>query len=584
MAKRIFFQIILGVYVMAAVLSLNGCRHTEAVEDKLNLAEGLMETSPDSSLVILEGIEDSELLGKKIRARYALLKSMALDKNYIDTTTLDILQPAIDFYLKKGNADECLRTLYYKGRIHRNAGEDDLAMQSYMEALELEGQITDSLTLARVLVAQGTLFFIQYRINDFIDNNIKAGELYGKIGKHKHQLRSYAKALDAASRILDKKKADSLAFLCKSMVDDLSAVDPRDLQALLEYVITFGDNNETEEIVAQISDGAFEYLGISLARAYAKIGEAKIALNSLVSVTIAPDDILDSLTYCLVATDIYEKLGRDKDALESHKNYSRLLEQYHTRLFSNELLFSEKKHEMVIESMAKIQKRDRIIKWTVVGAAILMLLAILIYFRYRLNKAARLLAEENAERLKLETEKLQLEAKNLELENEKFKLETDNLHLQVSQLGEEKDRLESLLKKQILLSDDARQLIRERIEMLNGLFAKAITKEENYGKEFQKYVEKIKKDKKKFQQSIGKVLEGTHPEFMAYLREHGLTEREMDYVCLYAIGLRGKEIGSYLDLARHYNISTDIRRKLGLDSKGENLGPFIRRMMDKEDR
>ena len=579
MSKGKFFQIILGVYVMSAILSISGCRHTEAVDDRLNLAESLMEIHPDSSLVILDEIVDSELTEQKSIARYALLKSMALDKNYIDTTTFDILQPAIDFYLKKGNADERLKTLYYKGRIHRNAGDEDLAMQSYMDALELGGQITDSLTLARALVAQGILFFIQYRINDFIDNNIKAAELYGKIGKNKHQLRSYAKALDAASRIRNKNKADSLAFLCKSMVDDLSVVDPQDMQALLEYFITFGDNNETEELVAQMPDGAFEYLGISLARAYAKIGEAKIALNYLDSVTIAPNDILDSLTYCLVATDIYEKLGKDKNALESHKNYSRLLEQYHDRLFSNELLFSEKKHEMVIDSMANIQKRDRIIKWTVVGAAILMLLAILIYFRYRLNKAGRLLAEESAERLRLETEKLQLEAKNLELENERFKLETDNLHLQVSQLEEEKYRLENLLKKQSLLSDDARQLIRERINMLNGLFAKAITKEENYGKEFQKYVEKIKKDKKKFQQSIGKVMEGTHPEFMDYLREHGLTDREMNYVCLYAIGLRGKEIGSYLDLARHYNISTDIRRKLGLDSNGENLGPFIRKMM-----
>ena len=36
--------------------------------------------------------------------------SMALDKNYIDTTTFDIIQPAIDYYLSKGNADEKLRT------------------------------------------------------------------------------------------------------------------------------------------------------------------------------------------------------------------------------------------------------------------------------------------------------------------------------------------------------------------------------------------------------------------------------------------------------------------------------------------
>lgn len=245
------------------------------------------------------------------------------------------------------------------------------------------------------------------------------------------------------------------------------------------------------------------------------------------------------------------------------------------RLFSNELLFSEKKHNMEIANKAKIQKRDDVIKWILVGVSIMLCLIGIIYYKYRLNKAGRLIAEGNAE-------KLYLEAKNLELKNENFKLETDNLHLQVLQLEEEKDRLEYLLKKQSMLSGEARQVVRERIEILNGLFAKALTNEEKYGKEFQEYVEKIRKDKKKFQESIGKVLEGTHPEFMTYLREHGLTEREIDYVCLYAIGLRGKEIGNYLELARHYNISSDVRRKLGLDTNGENLGPFIRRLMKGE--
>lgn len=75
------------------------------------------------------------------------------------------------------------------------------------------------------------------------------------------------------------------------------------------------------------------------------------------------------------------------------------------------------------------------------------------------------------------------------------------------------------------------------------------------------------------------MLEPAHPDFMAYLHEHGLTERELNYCCLYAIGLRGKEIGNYLDLVRHYNISADVRRKLGLNTNGENLGPYLRSML-----
>lgn len=68
---------------------------------------------------------------------------------------------------------------------------------------------------------------------------------------------------------------------------------------------------------------------------------------------------------------------------------------------------------------------------------------------------------------------------------------------------------------------------------------------------------------------------------MKYLDEHGLTESELNYVCLYAIGLRGKDIGEYIQIKRHYHISSDIRKKLGLKEDDTNLGLHIRNLMRK---
>ncbi|MBD5261755.1 MAG: hypothetical protein HDS38_06465 [Bacteroides sp.] len=307
-------------------------------------------------------------------------------------------------------------------------------------------------------------------------------------------------------------------------------------------------------------------MNMTLARAYTRIGEAETGLRYLYQAEIAPDNILDSLTYWSIKTEVLENMGEYKESLDAFRSYNSLLEKYHTQLFSNELLFSEKKHAMEIEDMERIRERDLVIKWILAGAAVLILIIVFIYYRYRMNKAGRIIAEGNSERLRLNNEKLQLEA--------------ENLHLQIGQLEGEREQLKELLDKHDTLSEEARQIIKERIALLNGLFAKALTDVDSYGKEFQKYIVKIKKDKKAFQQSIGKVMETTHPGFMKYLKDRGLTERETDYVCLYAIGLRGKEIGNYLDLARHYNISSDVRRKLGLDSRDENLGPFIRELMD----
>ena len=258
--------------------------------------------------------------------------------------------------------------------------------------------------------------------------------------------------------------------------------------------------------------------------------------------------------------------------MDAFRNYSRLLETYHTTLFNNELLFSEKKHEMEIENMAKIQKRDRVITWILIGAAILVLIMGSIYYRYRINKARRLIAERNAEKLQLKAEKLQLET-------EKLQLEATNLQLEVGRLEDERERLSNLLERSDVLSVETMKIIRERLDMLNGLLAKEITNDESHAKEFRKYVDIIKKDRRKFQKSLRRDLEATHPHFFADLEKRGLTDKEIDYVCLYAIGLRGKEIGAYFDVAGHYNISSEIRKKLGLDSNGENLGPYLRSIL-----
>ena len=60
---------------------------------------------------------------------------------------------------------------------------------------------------------------------------------------------------------------------------------------------------------------------------------------------------------------------------------------------------------------------------------------------------------------------------------------------------------------------------------------------------------------------------------------HGLTESEINYVCLYAIGLRGKEVGEYMQLKRHYHISSDVRKKLDLDEHQTNIGIYVRKLM-----
>lgn len=89
--------------ILVTVMLLVACGKDASVLQQMDIAENLMETKPDSALAVLESIPASDVNGKEMAARYALLKSMALDKNSIDTTEFDVLQPAIDYYIKKRN-------------------------------------------------------------------------------------------------------------------------------------------------------------------------------------------------------------------------------------------------------------------------------------------------------------------------------------------------------------------------------------------------------------------------------------------------------------------------------------------------
>ena len=150
------------ILLITIVVSVACDRNTPILE-QMDMAENFLSSKPDSALTILESIPVTNI------ARYALLKSMALDKNYIDTTTFDVLQPAIDYYIKNGSPDEKLRTYYYQGRIYQNQGNDDSAMRSFMNGCDLKQVVTDSLLLAHTLVAQGTLYFKQYKTSEYTE-------------------------------------------------------------------------------------------------------------------------------------------------------------------------------------------------------------------------------------------------------------------------------------------------------------------------------------------------------------------------------------------------------------------------------
>ena len=84
---------VLTVSILISVLTF--CGRNQAVDESLDRAESCMSASPDSALAILESIDSIHFDSRSQNARYALLKSIALDKNYVNLTYFCIINSQV---------------------------------------------------------------------------------------------------------------------------------------------------------------------------------------------------------------------------------------------------------------------------------------------------------------------------------------------------------------------------------------------------------------------------------------------------------------------------------------------------------
>ncbi len=127
--------------------------------------------------------------------------------------------------------------------------------------------------------------------------------------------------------------------------------------------------------------------------------------------------------------------------------------------------------------------------------------------------------------------------------------------------------------------DKAMAVIRERLAVLDKVIASRISSDEKLSDSAEEELDVMMADREAFLRSTKILFEENHPKFTAYLSEKGLTDWEIGYCCLYTLGLKGKDIGEYIQKKRHYIISHEIRQKLGLDEHDTNISIYLRELL-----
>ncbi len=324
--------------------------------------ETYIQERPDSALRVLRSVDPLMLNTKSLHARYSLLFAMALDKNYIDTTDVSVVMPAVNYYKRHGNPDERLKAYFYLGRIYLNNKRYDKAAVAYSLAEKEALRSTD-------VVQNGILYMNLSYLYDLVHNKNKqleyankgmacyqeAGDstrifiAYGDLARAYHSRHNWRKA-DSLYRLgLEKARNDTLAVV--NLIENYAKMkmiipepDPEGAISLLEILSSdyqqplsvmeygiyayasdlLGDCATCDHIIQQLEnldDNRKSMAFMWLYLIYRNRGDYKKALDYEIAADKRSEGVLDSLLAVPVSQGLqnYYRANANESRLRSHR-------------------------------------------------------------------------------------------------------------------------------------------------------------------------------------------------------------------------------------------------------------------------
>lgn len=547
------------------------CADTTEVEKYLAAADVHMEENPQMALETLESIDREMLTTRKVQAKFALLYTMALDKNYIDVASDSIIAPAVRYYQNHGTAKDKLLTYYYNGVISLNAGDTERAMENYVEAERYVGECGDKKAIAILYKAKMAIYSDLYEH----DKAILQGKLAAQYFLDDYDTLRYINTINditAQYDLLD----DSLA-----VVTNLEAIRGHwdimtDAQKSNYYAISLS-NALKHPVYLEIASLLQDYQDHISAPRYIKwmvVANAYLTINDYKGASYALEqyDRYDGrvqLPYFWIKASIQEHNGLYTDAIEIYKQYISFMDSDKLSVIEGDTKFIEERYK----SELKVLKQSLYI--IVITFTLLIIILILIILSQRMKKVKEekriQKIEFDKERKVIVGEKEQVEAKYVLLKEEKEETERmfASLKAEIAQL--KKIRKDKSIDKDIIAS------VEQRLNVLNMFILAELS--DSFEKIAYAELGKLMEDREGFLESTRKTFMVSHPKFMSYLQKKNLTEWEIGCCCLYCIGFNGAELSEYLNRKAIYNVNSIIRQKLDIPKGRTQIDVFLKQKM-----
>ena len=544
------------IYTLIATALLLSCSGHEVRNSikVLDDVESYIQERPDSALSVLKGIDKSVLNSRELKARHGLLLSMALDKNFIDLTSDSLIAPVVEYYEGTKDYDHLFKAYYYLGRIYHNADRHNESMLIYSKALDISDKINDDLYLGLLHAQFGNLNYDCFNYESAIENFQKAYEYYEKAGKETYMHYTLLNLAPLYYETGDWTKGKTTLFECMAWANDngIKTVFDNCVDQLFLLSVTSSMPSIVDEIIEKYGMQSLTLstpVHYGLAYKYALGGGRQMFSSHIESAWESSDSHNDTTNILFTEYKSYKLLGDFEKSLQVYEEVFKREDQ-HVRAILNSPLMEERTDYLDKAN----NERKMIIRNQKLTIHVIILSCLAVIF------AAGFLILLIRNQLK-----------NRTIEMEKY------ADMYESTLAE-RDALSEMLETQTV-SEETRTIVIQRLEILNSIITSHISERDADIKKADLNLERLIADRDAFITSTRVTMEMSHPAFFKYLRERELTDWEINYCCLYLIGLKGKDIGDYINLKRHYIYGSAIRQKLGLTENDTNLSLYLQKML-----
>lgn len=372
------------VSLFVYIILLEACTPWTIIQ-QLNEAELLLQEVPDSALSLLNGIDQSRVITKKDYAKYALLLSAALDKNYIDVTSDSLIRIATDYYAISHDLRRRMMSYYYLGIAEQNMKDYPAAITS-LEKAEKDALLLSDYYYLGLIYRNKSGIYNQYSNNlTAIAYDISAISAFNKANKPSHKdYATLSLAIDYVNG-RDFHKAthiiDSLELACSdsNLVYQLMLLKA---EILLEIN---GDANESIRIYRETPHGYISYMDKAYwAVAYENIGQRDSSDRMIQGSYSMAKSKTDSATIAYMHSHIELARGNYFDAYNLVNNAA-LVQDSLTRVRLDQsmdsILREYYKSETALQLQKNRQMRDRLFLTGIVS----FLLILLLWFLFLLN-------------------------------------------------------------------------------------------------------------------------------------------------------------------------------------------------------